>query len=71
MSPKQDSRPPKRPKPPSQRLYRQLMIEELLSYCPHVYACGWCKRPVVKGYCCRHCGSPTPESDEPPGGNAE
>jgi len=30
------------------------------SFCPEIHRCADCNNPVVKGYCCRYCGSDHP-----------
>jgi hypothetical protein len=52
-------RPPEtcRPGPqPYSVVWERLADQVARDYCPELYPCGQCRRPVVRGYCCTFCG---------------
>ena len=40
--------------------WQRLAKELAFTYCPEIYPCRHCGRPVVKGYCCGTCESDNP-----------
>ena len=42
--------------------WEKLAGQEARSFAPSIYPCGACNYPVVKGYCCTHCGDSNPET---------
>jgi hypothetical protein len=58
-------RPPRRDMPARMEPYtpewERMANRMAREFCPRLYPCADCGGPVVKGYCCRRCGSSNPE----------
>lgn len=61
MANKEPPRIPRGPRPdPQSRAWRAQAADLALGYCPAIYPCADCGRPVISGYCCTTCGSEDP-----------